>query len=422
MKTHAYDRHPAVPPAEQRPHPQVLETMLDELEDKVRHYFLLYMKEKQKRQKAEKFSYWLQREVADSRQQLEDSRSAAAALEAKLLEIRGDPDAVRDTVQRVDLMYAQIDTLVQAFAGVCSFVATQEADKATVLQCVLEYLYPCRALDPRLGSLYGALYYYRLGERKGLPQQPPPPPEPKFMPVYEVMGPWIQPSPFTATPAPPLHATKFDAALAATLEAAKAQEVAQEDPQRQPKKAAASPLSRAKEAQTIATTTSSGTAAAGAAGSRAKASLPQQAADASADVDLKGFSVLLEELSGFKRPSLSKGTGVKLVVRFDHESSVEAKRKAERCIVIEKCDGKAGDESASIYFLAELSPLPPKKAGVVPKICIDIYDNKSPTGLGSANKLFTDPDTVKKGAAWQIKDARGTILGSITVSIAPLPL
>lgn len=57
-------------------------------------------------------------------------------------------------------------------------------------------------------------------------------------------------------------------------------------------------------------------AAPSAAGARAKALLPQQAADASADVELTGMSILLEELTGFKRPAMSKGVGVKLVVRF----------------------------------------------------------------------------------------------------------
>lgn len=42
-----------------------------------------------------------------------------------------------------------------------------------------------------------------------------------------------------------------------------------------------------------------------------------------------------------------------------------------------QCDGTPGSESATVYFLASLSPLPAKKPGVVPKICIDIYDEKS---------------------------------------------
>lgn len=75
-----------------------------------------------------------------------------------------------------------------------------------------------------LAALYGALYYYRLGEFKGLPEQPPPPPEPRFMPLHEIMGPWIQPSPFAPHPTPQAHETKFDAALAKTIEAAKVSE------------------------------------------------------------------------------------------------------------------------------------------------------------------------------------------------------
>lgn len=55
--------------------------------------------------------------MATNRRLLMESQSYAESLEAKIEEIRGDPEALRDTVQRVDLMYAQIDTLIQAFAG-----------------------------------------------------------------------------------------------------------------------------------------------------------------------------------------------------------------------------------------------------------------------------------------------------------------
>lgn len=55
--------------------------------------------------------------MAANQRLLLDSQAYVDSLESKFEEIRGDPDAVRDTVQRVDLMYAQIDTLIQAFAG-----------------------------------------------------------------------------------------------------------------------------------------------------------------------------------------------------------------------------------------------------------------------------------------------------------------
>ncbi|KAL8435047.1 hypothetical protein ACSSS7_002717 [Eimeria intestinalis] len=434
---------------ERRPHPQVLETMMDELEDKVRHYFLLYIKERKRRQKCEKFSYWMQQEMAANQRLLTESQAYVDSLESKFEEIRGDPDAVRDTVQRVDLMYAQIDTLIQAFAGVCSFAATREADKQTLMQCVLDYLYPCRALDARLNALYGALYYYRLGEYKSLPEQPPPPPEPSFFPMSEVRGPWIQPSPFVPQPAAPVHATKFDAALAATLEAAKAPEKPKEkEAQATPQPVGVKKLFGAQKPKDAAPP-----AEAKSAEPRAKASvLPQQDANASADVELKGFSVLLEELTGFKRPAMSRGTGVKLVVRWtmgggrresvatrisdptltdgftaskhDRRETVHQTPHALNLYarIFSQCEGSPNNERASIHFLAELSPLPPKKAGVLPKIYIDVYDEKSPTALGNAQKTFVDPDTAKKSAPWQIKDPKGSLLGSINVSIAPNPL
>lgn len=59
------------------------------------------------------------------------------------------------------------------------------------------------------------------------------------MPLHEIMGPWIQPVPFAPEPTPPIHPTKFDAGLAATIQAAKAPEAAaaKADFQAAPKKA-----------------------------------------------------------------------------------------------------------------------------------------------------------------------------------------
>lgn len=72
-------------------------------------------------------------------------------------------------------------------------------------------------------ALYGALFYLRLGEGKAvLPEQPPPPPEPTFLPLQEVMGPWIKPTPYAPKPGGFVPTTKFDAALAASQQAAAA--------------------------------------------------------------------------------------------------------------------------------------------------------------------------------------------------------
>lgn len=42
-------------------------------------------------------------------------------------------------------------------------MATKEADRPTILQCVLDYLYPCRALDPRLNGKFNQCIVSAIG-------------------------------------------------------------------------------------------------------------------------------------------------------------------------------------------------------------------------------------------------------------------
>lgn len=56
-------------------------------------------------------------EIAQQKEELISSAEYIHSLQKKFDELRGDPDMVRDTIQRIDLMYAQVDTLVQALAG-----------------------------------------------------------------------------------------------------------------------------------------------------------------------------------------------------------------------------------------------------------------------------------------------------------------
>ncbi|CDI87213.1 hypothetical protein EPH_0024530 [Eimeria praecox] len=244
------------------------------------------MKEKQKRQKTEKFAYWLQREAADSRRLLEESQSAAAALESQLQQIRGDADTIRDTVQRVDLMYAQIDTLVQAFAEEYSISKRLSSNRAAAAAEQQQQQRSSRAVAAaEQQQQQSSSRAVAAAEQQQQQQSSNSSSRAATAAAEQQQQQQGGLRLFRAVWVCVVHA--FGPGAASSSSAA----------------AAAAPAA----------------AAAAAAGeTRAKASLPQQAADASADVELKGFSVLLEELSSFKRPSLSKGQGVKLVVRCVH--------------------------------------------------------------------------------------------------------
>ncbi|KFH02715.1 variable surface lipoprotein [Toxoplasma gondii VAND] len=411
-----------------RPPPQVVEQMLDELEEKARHYFILYNREKKAREKTERYSFWLQKELAEHKEKLLKSADYIESLQNKFDELRGDPEMIRDTLQRIDLMYAQVDTLVQALAGVCGFAAVKDSTREQLLQCALDYLYPCRALDPRLHELYGVLYYFRLGESKSPPGIPPPPPEPSYVPLSEgVGGPWIKPSPYTLFLNPAAGLSMFQRNMAETQKAVEAEEA---------EKAGKADAEQKKETTKRifgATVQSSGTSKAKVgtakpAGTKTSTETAKTASDppkrepVDPKATLKGFSLFVRKLEEFKRPASSKVESLRIVVRTDDESATDSKKKEGRSMLIEKCGGSPGKEEATFNLLVEFPSLPAKKAGGNPKIVIDVYDNKAFAALGRADKPFNDKSLGTEDAVWEIKDNTGKAFGKLVCTVTPLPL
>nr|CEL68716.1 TPA: variable surface lipoprotein [Neospora caninum Liverpool] len=428
-----------------RPPPQVVEQMLDELEEKARHYFVLYTREKKAREKTERYSFWLQKELAEHKEKLLKSADYIESLQNKFDELRGDPEMIRDTLQRIDLMYAQVDTLVQALAGVCGFAAVKDSTREQLLQCALDYLYPCRALDPRLHELYGVLYYYRLGESKKTPGVPPPPPEPSYVPLSEgAGGPWIKPSPYTLFLNPAAGQTTLQKNLAETqkiVDAEAAEKAAAEE------KKEATPAKRI-----IGSTTKRGETSAKAKTEPAKPAVKKPASTGASPASgppkrepvdpkatLKGFTLFVRRLEGFKRPPSSKVESLRIAVRTDDESATESKKKEGRFMLIDKasacgflsicprsfrmhCGGSPGNEEATFNLLVEFPTIPPKKPGGNPKFVIDVYDNKAFAALGRADKPFSDKDLATEDAVWEVKDSSGKAFGKLICTVTPLPL
>ncbi|UKJ90288.2 hypothetical protein MACJ_001220 [Theileria orientalis] len=141
-----------------RPEPEVVEHMLDDLETKMRNYFILYNREREFRKKSEENCYRLEQEVLNYKQKLEESNNKFHCMEKKVKSMVDQPLKLKETIERIELLYNQMDTLIQAFVGIGSCAVIQGYSRVAFIKLCLEYLYPCRELDIRLNTLYNALY------------------------------------------------------------------------------------------------------------------------------------------------------------------------------------------------------------------------------------------------------------------------
>ncbi|AFZ79178.1 hypothetical protein BEWA_020240 [Theileria equi strain WA] len=141
-----------------RPDPEIIEHMLDDLESKMRNYFLLYNREREFRQQAEKDAYRLEQEIVNYQQKLDESNHKLHCLENKIKSMIDQPLKLKETIEKIDILYTQMDTLVQAFVGIGSCAVIQGYSRVAFIKLCLEYLFPCRELDIRLNTLYNALY------------------------------------------------------------------------------------------------------------------------------------------------------------------------------------------------------------------------------------------------------------------------
>lgn len=141
-----------------RPDPEIIEHMLDDLEGKMRNYFLLYNREREFRQLAEKNAYRLEQELSNYQQKLDESNHKLQHLENKIKLMIDQPLKLKETIEKIDILYTQMDTLIQAFVGIGSCAVIQGYSRVAFIRLCLEYLFPCRELDIRLNTLYNALY------------------------------------------------------------------------------------------------------------------------------------------------------------------------------------------------------------------------------------------------------------------------
>lgn len=141
-----------------RPEPEVVEHMLDDLEGRMRNYFLLYSRERDARKQREDQCYRLEQELLEERRKLDQAQAKIEHMDSKIKALIGQPIKIKQTLDKIELLYNQLDTLIQAFVGVGSCATLQCQNRTAFIRLFLEYLYPCRDLDVRLNTLYTAMY------------------------------------------------------------------------------------------------------------------------------------------------------------------------------------------------------------------------------------------------------------------------
>eukprot|EP00923_Selenidium_pygospionis_P052015 GHVN01090033.1.p1 GENE.GHVN01090033.1~~GHVN01090033.1.p1 ORF type:complete len:892 (+),score=167.66 GHVN01090033.1:2063-4738(+) len=384
------------------PDPIIVEQMIDYLEEKARYYFVMFSRERKKCREIEKHNYYLTDETSAQKGTINDLEMSCAHLHTKLKDLRGDPFALTETIQRIDLLYTQLDTLIQALAGVCSNISFKPSDKEMLLQLALDYLFPCRSLDPRLNALYGSVYYFKLGVTKDQPPAVGPPPPAGLVPPGE-HGAWLPPG------APPLkdgkaypflpddHKTPFDFALKKTQEIAK-------------KKGIEIDLKKVqdKAKPTLTTPKALGSAKPPTAPPEGK---PRLTGDANATISSLKVAITAVELP----PTNAK---VFAVCRYDHEKMDDTKKISERkSAVIPLTGGKATPTGVEV----SLGDLPPKKAGIIPKFEIDVYSDPLERLIGTASATFIEEVTIKDNGVWPVIGADKQKIGTLSVTVSPTP-
>lgn len=376
-----------------RPEPEIIEHILEDLEEKIRYYFNLFRLEKEKRTTAEKNSYYLQEELAKLYETFEKSKIYTMKLEDKLKKIKGNQSSLIDTVRRIDLLYIQLDTLVQSFAGVCTQTAADVVDgdahlkkKQQTIQMLLDYIYPCRTLDPRINALYGLLYYQTIGLINGKYTGPPVPPIPPVVPT-ETNG-WLPPSPL----------------------------LFQKDNFNEKEK----PV----DGTDISKTNSAYSHSDGTTRSVLSSRDNKDYGDGYGKQELLGFDIKIGTVElrfDLENPKIV------CVARYDHETAYAAIQNSKRItkpqIPYEIIDGN--HFKFKINTTININNLPPKKPGVVPKFKIDVHDIKEKVLIGTAKCSFINEKTLTPNAPWDIYSRTGKeqpdVLGKIYVTVFPYP-
>ncbi|KEG04909.1 hypothetical protein YYE_00484 [Plasmodium vinckei vinckei] len=416
-----------------RPEPEIIEHVLEELEDKIRHYFNLYKNEKEKRTNSESNNYYLQKEIYNVYETLDKNNIYTKKLEDKLENIKENQSSLIDTVRRIDLLYIQLDTLVQSFAGVCTQIASETAEnsdninkKKKTMKMLLDYIYPCRTLDPRINSLYGMLYYQSIGLLKdGKFISPPIPPIPPLVPSEDLNG-WLPPSDHV-----PSHQVEYanNGDLFKSLNSTENKNSfsdlvkmykqgnnndSYEEFFSKYIKEEQDKLESSENVHTILKTSNGG-----------NNNLSSDKNNFLISKDLQSFEI---NISNLEIKYLNGNPKIICVVRYDSETAISAIQNTQR---VTRPKDRMSMTSNNDYIAfnvnsrVELDKLPEKKTGDIPSFMIDIHDVSGKVLVGTARCSFISEKTLINNAPWDIysrlNKSKPEIIGKVYVSVHPKP-
>ncbi|SOV17912.1 conserved Plasmodium protein, unknown function [Plasmodium sp. gorilla clade G2] len=425
-----------------RPEPEIIENILEELENKIRHYFNLYQIEKEKRTCSDKNNYYLQKELYKAYAALDKNKLYTKKLEDKLNSIKENECNLIDTVRRIDLLYIQLDTLVQSFAGICTQVIIEinenkdnvmntldiKKRKSETIKMLLDYIYPCRTLDPRLNSLYGMLYYQSIGLLKDESFVGPPiPPIPPVVPS-ESNG-WLPPSGsnnnkmmITSENNMNILADHRFSDLIRMVHSGQNAVINYPDIIKnmddQNDKIGTKNLSNAENKNNINNININGNNI----NMNERGSYYNQSLNID---DLTGFDVhigIIEINCPMNDPKIV------CVVRYDDESVNSAIQDVQRVSKPKSPDQvmSTGEYIFNIDNKIHLNNLPQKKTGDVPSFMIDIHDVNAKELIGTCSCSFINEKTLIKNSTWDIYSKKNNsppdvIIGKMYVTISPYP-
>ncbi|KAJ1608286.1 hypothetical protein OJ253_2001 [Cryptosporidium canis] len=399
-------------PATYTTNPLVIEDLIDELEEKAKNYFIMFSKERKEREKLERQCYWMQEENKTLQNTLKNQITTIQGLQNKIIDLRGNPNVITETIERIDMLYTQLDTLIQAFAGICSYITFNEpTDRREIIELVLEYLHPCRGLDLRLNSLYGSIYYFKLGIIKDLP---PPIQPPEKIPGYDV---W-QPPPPQKVEAKDSDDSKLPPHMQQGNSLSKVADNYMKDDKEVGMKASISDRGHdddhgmPKISTPVASTKQS--------------VVPTSSSQLSGDINipLSGFEIKIKSVQGIEPIGNGKGK-LSFVARIDNESSIQSKNNPKRRSMefeytINPTNNKGSIEQS---MSMEIDVLPPKSPGLLPRFTIDMWDSSvTSSPIGHASKTFIDPYTLLAEQPWDVvKDDSEKPIATLMVTVLPKP-
>ncbi|CXJ00696.1 conserved Plasmodium protein, unknown function [Plasmodium berghei] len=416
-----------------RPEPEIVEHVLEELEDKIRHYFNLYKNEKEKRTNSESNNYYLQKEIYNAYEALDKNNIYTKKLEDKLENIKENQSSLIDTVRRIDLLYIQLDTLVQSFAGVCTQIASETAEncdninkKKKTMKMLLDYIYPCRTLDPRINSLYGMLYYQSIGLLKdGKFISPPIPPIPPLVPSEDLSG-WLPPSDYV-----PNHQIEYtnNGDILKSMSSGENKNSftdlikmykqgnnndSYEEFFSKYIKEEQDKLENSENVHNVSRILYDG-----------NHNMDSDKNGYLISQDLQSFEISINNL---EIKYLNENPKIICVVRYDSESAISAIQNTQRVTRPKdrmNIDSNIDYITFNINSRIMLDKLPEKKTGDIPSFMIDIHDVSGKVLVGTSRCSFISEKTLINNAPWDIysrlNKSKPEIIGKIYVSVYPKP-